>query len=208
MWYWFSSIIETSDHARKTRPLSVCFNVKCIYGLATPGGVIECIHFNLIYIYECVYMCSLYLCILLCNRVPWKNSVTECFNPHPHPPPVLKFSNPFAPPVTSNPGSALGTCGNELSLVRITLDTSPGNELSWVRVVLGTRCPDGLVHDCSIPIANERQILQTCTKPSKLPVRILIQEIARQLKRSLNSLSIQKQSYLKQFCIYWPIMFL
>ena len=31
----------------------------------------------MLYIYECVYMCSLYLCILLCNRAPWKNSVTE-----------------------------------------------------------------------------------------------------------------------------------
>ena len=33
--------------------------------------------------YECVYMCSLCLYILLCNRAPWKNSVTEwlpCIN--------------------------------------------------------------------------------------------------------------------------------
>ena len=34
MWYWFSSIIETSDHTRKTRPLSVCLTFKCIHGLA------------------------------------------------------------------------------------------------------------------------------------------------------------------------------
>ena len=27
-WYWFSSIIETPDHTRKTRLLSVCFNVQ------------------------------------------------------------------------------------------------------------------------------------------------------------------------------------
>ena len=33
----------------------------------------------MIYIYECVYMCSLYLYILLCNRVPWKNSLTEWY---------------------------------------------------------------------------------------------------------------------------------
>ena len=29
--------------------------------------------------YGCVYMCSLYLYILLCNRAAWKNSVTEWF---------------------------------------------------------------------------------------------------------------------------------
>ena len=33
----------------------------------------------MIFIYECVYMWSLYLCILLCDRAPWKNSVTEWF---------------------------------------------------------------------------------------------------------------------------------
>ena len=33
----------------------------------------------MICIIECVYMCSLHLCILLCNRAPWKNSVTEWF---------------------------------------------------------------------------------------------------------------------------------
>ena len=27
-WYWFSPIIETLDNTRKTRPLSVCFNVQ------------------------------------------------------------------------------------------------------------------------------------------------------------------------------------
>ena len=32
-----------------------------------------------IYIYVCVCVCSLYLYILLCNRAPWKNSVTEWF---------------------------------------------------------------------------------------------------------------------------------
>ena len=31
------------------------------------------------FIYECVYVCPLYLCILLCNRAPWKNSVAEWF---------------------------------------------------------------------------------------------------------------------------------
>ena len=59
-----------------------------------------------------VYMCS--------YRAARKNSLTEwitlykinIFNkkihtPPPHPP-VFKFSNPFAPPLTSNPGSALG----------------------------------------------------------------------------------------------------
>ena len=30
-----------------------------------------------IYIHQCVYMCSLYLCIFLCNRASLKNSVTE-----------------------------------------------------------------------------------------------------------------------------------
>ena len=31
------------------------------------------------FVFMNVYMCSLYLCILLCNRAPWKNSVTEWF---------------------------------------------------------------------------------------------------------------------------------
>ena len=38
----------------------------------------------MICIYECVYMWSLYLCILLCNRAPWKNSVTEWFTLYKH----------------------------------------------------------------------------------------------------------------------------
>ena len=33
----------------------------------------------MVYIYECVYMCFLYLCIVLCNRAAWKNNVTEWF---------------------------------------------------------------------------------------------------------------------------------
>ena len=82
----------------------------------------------MIYIYECVYMCSLYLCILLRNRAAWQNSVTEWSTLHkiyiinnkikyttPTPHPVFKFSNPFAPPLTSNPGSALGCRRNPYS---------------------------------------------------------------------------------------------
>ena len=56
-------------------------------------GVIKYIYFNLIYIYKYVYMCSWYLCILLFNRVPWKNSVTEWFTlyDNPHPPTLSNF---------------------------------------------------------------------------------------------------------------------
>ena len=57
------------------------------------GGVIKYIYFDLIYIYECVYMCSLYLCILLCNRAPWKNSVTEWFTMYNKNNPLPPFSN-------------------------------------------------------------------------------------------------------------------
>ena len=56
-------------------------------------------------------MCSLYLCILLCNRAAWKDSITEWFTLYKMY--LIKkngfqISNPFAPPLTSNHGSALG----------------------------------------------------------------------------------------------------
>ena len=78
----------------------------CILSQSYHDIVVLC----MVYVYECVQMCSsLYLCILLCNRSPWKNSVTEWLtlckiNTYT---PVFTFSHPFAPPLTSNPGSAL-----------------------------------------------------------------------------------------------------
>ena len=63
-----------------------------------PGAGLLNIFISIWFIFRNVHICvPYYLCILLCNRAPWKNSVNEWFlpciipPPPPHPPPFSNF---------------------------------------------------------------------------------------------------------------------
>ena len=57
--------------------LSILFTVSPIYSYLELISILSLLLLCMTYIYECVYMCSLDLYILLCNRTPWKNNVIE-----------------------------------------------------------------------------------------------------------------------------------
>ena len=85
----------------------------------------------LVFIYD-LYLwmyVSLIFMYLTCSRTPWKYSIRKK-NRTPHPP-VFKFSNLFAPPLTSNPGSALEDCIELISFTDTEMSSFCQNFHHW-----------------------------------------------------------------------------